>query len=153
EIAATRRPPRLLLADEVGLGKTIEACLILSQALASGRAERVLVLVPGSLGHQWVVELLGRFNLSIPIFDEERCEASAAESPDRNPFEEEQLVIASTHWLASDGERAAQLQAAGWDLMVVDEAHHLEWHVDGASAGYRLVEALAESTPGLVLLT
>src|SRR5690606_38624357 len=153
EIAATRRPPRLLLADEVGLGKTIEACLILSQALASGRAERVLVLVPENLVHQWFVELLRRFNLSFAIFDEERCEAIAAEAPERNPFEEEQLVIASTDWLAADGERAAQLQAAGWDLMVVDEAHHLEWHINGASAGYRLVEALADSTPGLILLT
>lgn len=153
EIGATRRPPRLLLADEVGLGKTIEACLILSQALASGRAERALVLVPESLVHQWFVELLRRFNLSFAIFDEERCEAIAAESPERNPFEEEQLVIASTDWLAGDGERAAQLQAAGWDLMVVDEAHHLEWHVDGASPGYRLVETLAETTPGLILLT
>ncbi|MEZ5464619.1 MAG: RNA polymerase-associated protein RapA [Lysobacteraceae bacterium] len=153
EIAATRRPPRLLLADEVGLGKTIEACLILSQALASGRTERVLVLVPESLVHQWFVELLRRFNLSFAIFDEERCEAIAAESPERNPFEEEQLVIASTDWLAGDAERAAQLQAAGWDMMVVDEAHHLEWHADGASDGYKLVEALADRTPGLILLT
>lgn len=153
EIAATRRPPRLLLADEVGLGKTIEACLILSQALASGRAERVLVLTPESLVHQWFVELLRRFNLSFAIFDEERCEAIAAEAPERNPFEEEQLVIASTDWLAGDGDRAAQLQAAGWDLMVVDEAHHLEWHANGASNGYRLVEALADTTPGLILLT
>ncbi|MCB1559790.1 MAG: RNA polymerase-associated protein RapA [Xanthomonadales bacterium] len=153
EIAATRRPPRLLLADEVGLGKTIEACLILAQALASGRAERVLILVPESLVHQWFVELLRRFNLAFAIFDEERCEAIAAESPGRNPFEEEQLVIASTAWLADDDERQTQLRRAGWDLLVVDEAHHLEWHADTASSGYRLVESLAESTPGLILLT
>ncbi|STY60823.1 RNA polymerase-associated protein rapA [Mannheimia haemolytica] len=63
----------MLLADEVGLGKTIEAGMILQQQLFSGRAERVLVLVPESLQHQWLVEMLRRFNLKFSLFDEERC--------------------------------------------------------------------------------
>ena len=75
EVAAERRPPRLLLADEVGLGKTIEAGLIIAQQMAAGRAARVLVLVPESLVHQWFVELRRRFNLDFAIFDEERCES------------------------------------------------------------------------------
>lgn len=74
QIATRRRPPRLLLADEVGLGKTIEAGLIIAQQLACGRARRVLVLVPESLVNQWFVELLRRFNLPFAIYDEERCE-------------------------------------------------------------------------------
>jgi ATP-dependent helicase HepA len=86
ETAAGRRPPRLLLADEVGLGKTIEACLIVAQQLASGRAARVLVLVPESLVHQWFVELLRRFNLRFAIFDEERVEAMELNADGRNPF-------------------------------------------------------------------
>src|SRR5688572_5620979 len=61
EVAAARRTPRLLLADEVGLGKTIEACLVTAQLIASGRARRVLVLLPESLVNQWFVELLRRF--------------------------------------------------------------------------------------------
>jgi SNF2 family DNA or RNA helicase len=67
----------LLLADEVGLGKTIEACLITAQLIASGRARRVLILLPESLVNQWFVELLRRFNLPFAIYDEERCDRSS----------------------------------------------------------------------------
>lgn len=153
EVAAERRPPRLLLADEVGLGKTIEACLIAAQQLASGRAQRVLVLVPESLVNQWFVELLRRFNLSFAIYDEERCEAIVAGEPSANPFEDEQCVIASVDWLATHPRRRDEALAAGWDLLLVDEAHHLVWSPEAPSEGYRLVEALAARTPGLILLT
>jgi ATP-dependent helicase HepA len=152
-IVAERRPPRALLADEVGLGKTIEAGMILARQLASGRATRVLVLAPASLTAQWFVELLRRFNLPFALFDEERCEAIEIADESRNPFEDEQCVIADVAWLASDAKRAAQVAAADWDLVVVDEAHHLEWSPDHASAAYALVEGLAQRTPGLILLT
>ena len=153
EIAAERRQPRLLLADEVGLGKTIEACLIIAQQLASGRASRVLVLVPESLVHQWFVELKRRFNLAFAIYDEERCESLELTGSQDNPFDDAQLVIASTAFLAGLPKRAAQATEAGWDLLVVDEAHHLEWTPEQASPEYSLVERLAARTPGLVLLT
>lgn len=153
EIAAERRQPRLLLADEVGLGKTIEACLIIAQQLASGRAERVLVLVPESLVHQWFVELKRRFNLAFAIYDEERCESLELNGSVENPFDDAQLVIASTAFLARLPKRATQAVESGWDLLVVDEAHHLEWTPEAASPEYALVERLAERTPGLVLLT
>jgi ATP-dependent helicase HepA len=153
ETAAQRRPPRLLLADEVGLGKTIEACLIVAQQLASGRAKRVLVLLPESLVNQWFVELLRRFNLAFAIYDEERCESLEMTEPQANPFEDEQCVIASVDWLASHEKRARQAIAAGWDLLLVDEAHHLVWTPEFSSPGYALVESLAARTPGLLLLT
>lgn len=153
EAAAARRPPRLLLADEVGLGKTIEACLVTAQALASGRARRVLVLVPESLVNQWFVELLRRFNLAFAIYDEERCESLELTEPKANPFEDEQCVIASVDWLASHEKRARQAMEAGWDLLLVDEAHHLVWTPEFSSPGYALVEALSLRTPGLLLLT
>ncbi|MEO6172267.1 MAG: SNF2-related protein, partial [Arenimonas sp.] len=108
EIAVKRRPPRLLLADEVGLGKTIEACLIVAQMLASGRASRVCVLLPESLVNQWFVELLRRFNLSFAIYDEERCEAIELNNSGHNPFDDEQCIIASVDWLSSHGKRAKQ---------------------------------------------
>lgn len=152
-MAAGRRPPRLLLADEVGLGKTIEACLIAAQQLASGRARRVLILVPESLVNQWFVELLRRFNLPFAIYDEERCESLELTEPKANPFEDEQCVIASVDWLSSHEKRARQALAAGWDLLLVDEAHHLVWTPEFSSPGYALVEALAARTPGLLLLT
>jgi ATP-dependent helicase HepA len=158
EIAAERRPARLLLADEVGLGKTIEACLIVSQLIASGRANRVLVLVPESLVNQWFVELYRRFNIACAIYDEERCESLELSEPATNPFEDEQLVIASIDWLASHDKRTQQLLASEWDAVLVDEAHHLTWTTNGSaeatsSKGYQLVERLAAQTPTLLLLT
>src|SRR5438093_5491684 len=88
---AGRIAPRVLLADEVGLGKTIEACLILHRLILTGRAERVLILVPDSLIHQWFIELLRRFNLWFHIFDEERCQAIEEINPEENPFLDDQL--------------------------------------------------------------
>ena len=152
-IVAARQPPRALLADEVGLGKTIEAGMVLARQLASGRAARVLVLAPASLTAQWLVELLRRFNLPFALFDAERCEAIAISDPARNPFEDEQCVIADIGWLAHDPGRAAQVGAAGWDIVVVDEAHHLEWSPQHRGPAYALVEQLAAHVPGLILLT
>lgn len=152
-IASARRPPRVLLADEVGLGKTIEAGMILARQLATGRASRVLVLLPDTLVYQWFVELLRRFNLSFAIYDEERCEALEQSGDGRNPFEDEQLVIADFGFLEQHPKRAAQLIEAPWDLLVVDEAHHLAWTPEAASPRYTLVEQLAAKTPGVILLT
>lgn len=152
-VASARRPPRVLLADEVGLGKTIEACLILARQIAMGRVARALVLVPEALVYQWFVELLRRFNLSFAIFDEERVEAIEAEGDGRNPFQDEQLVLTDTAFLAASPERARQVVQAGWDLLVVDEAHHLSWSPEQESPEYVLVEALARRTAGVILLT
>ena len=151
--AASRLVPRVLLADEVGLGKTIEAGLILHRLHLTGRAGRVLILVPEPLIHQWFVELLRRFNLLFSLFDEERCEAIEEHHPGTNPFLDSQLVIASVSYLAGNAQRAQQVVDAGWDLLVVDEAHHLAWRPDGPGAEYTLVESLAAKTPGLLLLT
>ncbi len=153
EIAAGRRPPRVLLADEVGLGKTIEACLVMARLIATGRVGRALVLVPEALVYQWFVELLRRFNLAFAIFDEERVEAIELEGDGRNPFQDEQLVLTDTAFLVAHPERARQVVQAGWDLMVVDEAHHLAWSPEAESPEYVLVEALARRTPGVILLT
>lgn len=150
---AGRLAPRVLLADEVGLGKTIEAGLILHRLVLTGRAQRVLILVPDSLVHQWFVELLRRFNLWFHIFDEERCDAIETANPETNPFLDDQLVLASLSLFTKNERRVSQALAAGWDLLVVDEAHHLGWMPESASPEYALVEALAQRTPGLLLLT
>jgi ATP-dependent helicase HepA len=152
EVAA-RAVPRVLLADEVGLGKTIEACLIVQRLLAVGRAKRVLVLVPESLVHQWFVELLRRFNLWFSILDEQRCLAAEPGAPEGNPFLGQQLALCSLAFLAGDEARGAQAVSAGWDIVVVDEAHHLEWAPGAPSPEYTLVEHLSFRSPGLLLLT
>ena len=150
---AGRLAPRVLLADEVGLGKTIEACLILHRLILTGRAQRVLIVLPESLVHQWFVELLRRFNLWFHIFDEDRCAAIQAANPDANPFLDDQLVLTSIGLFASHARRLEQALVAGWDMLVVDEAHHLGWSPDSVSPEYALVEALGKRTPGLLLLT
>ncbi|MCL1042858.1 RNA polymerase-associated protein RapA [Shewanella marisflavi] len=145
-----RFAPRVLLADEVGLGKTIEAGLIIHQQLLTGRAERILIIVPDTLRHQWLVEMLRRFNLRFSVFDEDRCVEAYADHD--NPFYTEQLVICSLELLRKK-KRLDQALDADWDLMVVDEAHHLEWTEEAPSRAYRVVEALSEVVPGVLLLT
>lgn len=150
---ANRPRPRVLLADQVGLGKTIEACLILHRLILTGRAERVLILVPEPLVHQWFVELLRRFQLSFSLFDETRCEAIEYGDPECNPFLDSQWILAAVDFLADDGRRAQQVIDAGWDVLVVDEAHHLEWSPEAAGPSYEVVRRLAETTEALLLLT
>ncbi len=145
--------PRVLLADEVGLGKTIEAGLILHRLNLTGRASRILVLVPDALPHQWFVELLRRFNLMFSLFDEERCAAIEAGDPEGNPFLDSQLVLCPLSLLSGSSKRAQQAADAAWDLLIVDEAHHLEWTVESPGLAYQVVESIAQRVPGVLLLT
>ncbi|APX94564.1 RNA polymerase-binding ATPase [Halomonas sp. 1513] len=146
---ARRHAPRVLLADEVGLGKTIEAGLILHRLLLTGRAERALILVPDSLTHQWLVELLRRFALDVRLLDEHQSLAHL----DGNPFESAQLILASQQWLFANPQRQTQAQSCDWDLLIVDEAHHLDWQPEQVGPGYACVESLAARTEGVLLLT
>lgn len=147
----TRHAPRVLLADEVGLGKTIEAALIIHQQLLTHRSQRVLIVVPSSLVHQWLVEMLRRVNLAFSVFDEERCKAMSEEPG--NPFESEQLVLCSLDFLTHNSQYYEQALTADWDLMVVDEAHHLTWSTGQVSQEYAVIEGLAQATKGVLLLT
>jgi ATP-dependent helicase HepA len=148
---AKRHAPRVLLADEVGLGKTIEAGLIIHQQLISGLASRVLIVVPETLQHQWLVEMLRRFNLHFAIFDQERCEQASLDTA--NPFDTEQLVLCSLNFLKNSPRWHQQALESQWDLLVVDEAHHLQWQEDAPSEDYIRISELAEKTAGLILLT
>ena len=149
---AKRHAPRVLLADEVGLGKTIEAGMILHYQLQSGQASRVLILVPDSLVHQWLVEMHRRFNLSFSIYSNERLKDNLAAGFD-NPFEAEQLVICPLSLLTEAFDNARFACKAQWDMAIVDEAHHLHWSQAEPSMEYSVVEALASSCDGLLLLT
>ena len=146
---ASRIMPRVLLADEVGLGKTIEAGLILHRLVQTERVRRVLIVVPDALVNQWLVEMLRRFNLRFALFDTERFEAVGA----GNPFETEQRVLCSLSFLMSSAAVSRAVLACDWDLLIVDEAHHLEWSERASSTAYDLIEALSGCTPGMLLLT
>ncbi|MCB2427836.1 RNA polymerase-associated protein RapA [Methylophaga pinxianii] len=149
---ANRISTRVLLADEVGLGKTIEAGLIMHQQIMQGRASRVLVIVPSALVHQWLVEMLRRFNLAFTVIDAERYEA-LVELDEGNAFESAQLVLTDLQTLESHPEMQQDLLQASWDMLVVDEAHHLQWHAEQSSDGYQLVEKLAAQIASVLLLT
>lgn len=151
--ALKRHHPRLLLADEVGLGKTIEAGMIVHASLANNQVSRVLIAVPSALLHQWLVEMLRKFNLNFRIMDAERFEELRDSAPDNNPFLAEQLVLCSLDTLLEDDEIGDAATGAGWDMLVVDEAHHLSWEPEEPSDAYALVEELAMETPSVLLLT
>ena len=153
EEVGSRFAPRVLLADEVGLGKTIEAGLIIHQQLVTGRAQRILIIVPESLMHQWLVEMLRRFNLKFSIFDDSRCQEVANSGDDVNPFSSEQLVLVNLQFITDNPTWYEALIAEEWDLMVVDEAHHLNWQVEQPSTEYLCIEQLAQTIPGVLLLT
>jgi ATP-dependent helicase HepA len=150
---ANRYAPRVLLADEVGLGKTIEAGMILHHQLLTERARRVLIVVPETLLHQWLVEMLRRFNLHFSIYDEERCLADEESSAQDNPFHTEQLALCSLEFLTQYPNRFHQALQGSWDLLVVDEAHHLQWTPTQPSTEYQIIENLAQKTKGVLLLT
>lgn len=149
-----RIAPRVLLADEVGLGKTIEAGLIIHQQLITSKAERVLILVPDSLQYQWMVELRRRFNLNFALFDLVRTAAIKEHDPEQNVFATEQCIIAGMDLLLDHPDLYDQAMDAGFDLLVVDEAHHLHWdEAQGGNDKYDLIADFAEETPGVMLLT
>ena len=164
----TSWPPKLLIADEVGLGKTIQAGLLLRQAWLAGRAKRILILAPKAVLKQWQIELREKFNLNWPIYDEGklvRYPARALRGKHERPVDtkhwhEEPVVLASSQLLRRK-ERAAILldEAEPWDLVLLDEAHHARRRAAGSpqeggpNALLKLMRALKARTQGLILLT
>lgn len=161
-------PPRLLIADEVGLGKTIEAGLLLRHAWLSRRARRVLVLAPKGLLAQWQIELREKFNLNWPIYDGKtlRWYPSPAlrgrneREVSRAEWHREPFVIASSHLMRRRDRQSELTEAAeAWDLVVLDEAHHARHNSPGSvregppNLLLTLMRKLAARTRGLVLLT
>ena len=161
-------PPRLLIADEVGLGKTIQAGLLLRQAWLAGRARRILILAPKAVLRQWQIELREKFNLNWPIYDGRQLvrysspalRGNETRSVDADAWHTEPVVIASSQ-LMRRRDRAKVLleEAAPWDLVVLDEAHHARRRAAGSAqeggpnALLGLMQNLQARTDGLLLLT
>jgi len=144
-----RHSPRVLLSDEVGLGKTIEACLIIHRMIQAGRIERVLILVPQVLVFQWFAELYRRFYMTFRIADKKFFKSVEKQSKEANPFSEAQLIMAAIDTISEDPIRAKQMIDAGWDMVVIDEAHHLQMD----SPIYPAIQKLSTQTKGLLLLS
>ncbi|HEV8652704.1 MAG TPA: SNF2-related protein [Actinomycetes bacterium] len=142
--------PRMLLADEVGLGKTIEAALVLKELLARRIAERILIICPASLLTQWENELRSKFNEQFTLIDSLTLKYFEKQGH-ANPFLAFDRGLCSIHLARSRG-RAQQIVDAGWDVVVVDEAHHLA-PKPSANKLFALVNELSTDVFGLLLLT
>lgn len=158
-----RFPERALLCDEVGLGKTIEAGLVLRQLLISGRVRRCLILTPKSVLRQWQEELYEKFGLDIPRYDGGKFLNVAGRelpAPSGNPWNAFDVLLAGSQ-LAKRADRRQQILAARpWDLLMVDEAHHAR-RKDFRQRIYRPNQLLSllndlnaeEKVAGLLLMT
>ncbi len=155
ERATASDPVRWLLADEVGLGKTIEACLILSRLLRTDRADRALVVAPATLTVQWLGELYRKFHQTFVLLDRRRRDDVAKEHGEGfNPFEAHRRAIVALEDLTGEPGLARKAEAAGFDLLVVDEAHRLERaRGDAGSDAYLAVAPLARAARHVLLLS
>ena len=142
--------PRMILADEVGLGKTIEAGLIIKELRARQIANRVLVLCPAALQQQWKYELESKFNEDFKIID--GYEAKLRGKGGANPWKKWDGVITSLN-LAVRSEHAERIVDAGWDMVVFDEAHRVRRTRDRTTLAYELADELKEMVDGLLLLS
>jgi ERCC4-related helicase len=161
-------PPRLLIADEVGLGKTIQAGMLIRQAWLAEKARRVLILAPASVCRQWQLELREKFNLNWPIYDGDKLvwlktpgRNNSLEQPvSRADWHKQPFIIASSH-LMRRRERIHELaeQAEPWDIVVIDEAHHARRKSPGLAGERRpnrlleLLHRIKDRTQALLLLT
>jgi superfamily II DNA or RNA helicase len=150
---ATASPRRFLIADEVGLGKTIEAALILRELISRGELERALMVVPAGLVNNWHRELNDFFHLNFEVF------GSEGDVTDRksNAFEKHNLLIASIDTLKLRARMARLKAAPPWELVVFDEAHHLTAYRQNGklvkTQNFKLAEMLKEHTRDLLLLS
>lgn len=150
---ATASPRRYLIADEVGLGKTIETALILRELASRGELTRALMVVPAGLVNNWHRELNDVFNLDFEVF------GSEGDITDRktNAFAKHDRLIASIDTLKRPARIKRLLDAPRWDLVVFDEAHHLTAYKTGGKVrkteNYKLAEALKDHSRDLMLLS
>jgi ERCC4-related helicase len=161
-------PPKMLIADEVGLGKTITAGMLLRQAWLADRAKRILILAPKALLRQWQVELREKFNLNWPIYDGHRLTWYPTRAllgrteikVSREEWHQQPFVVTSSQLMRrTDRAREILEQADHWDLIVLDEAHHARRKgvggpkERGPNQLLRLMQALRTKTQGLLFLT
>lgn len=150
ERATAHDPVRWLLADEVGLGKTIEACLVLSRLARTERADRILVVAPSTLTVQWLGELWRKFHQVLVLLDSRRrADVATDHGPEFNPFEAHRRSVIALEDLVSEPGLPAKAVEAGLDLLVVDEAHRLVLDAEAE----RAVAPLARAAKHVLLLS
>jgi ERCC4-related helicase len=148
---------RFLIADDVGLGKTIEAGMILKELEARDRAKRVLIVTPASLTTQWQLEMKEKFDEYFWIYDSAKIKELRQSIPkDMNVWDYENRIITSIDYIKQDHVLAG-LERVNWDLVIIDEAHKLSMRAPGGkiekTQRYKTGEVLAKRTESILLLT
>ncbi|MFW9949293.1 MAG: DEAD/DEAH box helicase, partial [Candidatus Thorarchaeota archaeon] len=157
--------PRLILADEVGLGKTIEAGIFIKESMARNIAQRILIIVPATLVRQWQFELSNKFFLEFVIYDGKKIKelnnkrSTKIQNSLINPFYHDNLIICSLQF-ARNRKYARLLSQISWDIVILDEAHHLRRYLINSVTGnyretlnYELGEGLSYSSESMLLLS
>jgi SNF2 family DNA or RNA helicase len=157
--------PRIILADEVGLGKTIEAGIYIKEMMARDLAERILIIVPASLVKQWQFEMQNKFNINFTIYDGKKVKElknkGSYKHPEilKNPFYYDNLIISSLQF-ARNRKYIHLLSSIPWDIVVFDEAHHLRRYLINAMTGnyretlnFELARNLSVNSESMLLLT
>lgn len=159
---------RYLIGDEVGLGKTIEAGIVIEELIARNRADRVLIVAPAPLTVQWQEEMRDKFDRNFVIYDREIVRTHRKSHPNRNVWAQEDLIITSIDFAKQttddpESDRVSVRDALenleeSWDVVVFDEAHHLTARRSSDESvertqRYRVAEAVANNTESLLLLT
>lgn len=157
--------PRIILADEVGLGKTIEAGIYIKEMMARNLSERIVIIVPASLVQQWKFELENKFNLNFTIYDGKKIKELERRGYFKsaylfqNPFYYDNLIICSLQF-ARNRKYIELLSKVAWDIVIFDEAHHLRRYLINATTGryretlnYELARNLSTNCESILLLT
>ncbi len=146
--------PRLMLSDEVGLGKTIESGLIWNALQTEGRISRTLLIVPEQLKNQWLIEFGKRFNHWFTNIDEDYIiEHRKHAVEQQNVFSFHDTVICSLEFLLANRYMATAALEVHWDLLIIDEAHRLVKTSHSTNAEYTLAEEFSQKIQGLLLLS
>lgn len=136
-------PHRFLLCDEVGLGKTIEAGMVLRELRARGMVKRVLILVPANLQIQWQHELKTKFNETFSIYNGDSVKF-LKQGSDQNVWTLNDSIIASHAFCTHTDERVEEISSVDWDIVIVDEAHHARVRYNGSKTTETLLYKLAQ---------
>ena len=157
---ADKFPCSFLIADEVGLGKTIETGIILRYLIVSQKVKRVLILAPASVQPQWQEELREKFNLHFWSYSKGKFKDCYGQTnkPVLNPWNTQDLVLASSHLVRRTERIEELLTAEPWDLVILDEAHHArrkspQQRKDTPNRLLQLMRQLRTKTESLILLS
>lgn len=153
-IALQKPRQRILIADTVGLGKTLEACILMSELIARGKGKRILVVTVKSMMTQFQKEMWNRFTIPLVRLDSNRIHKIRAKLPTNyNPFYYYDKTIISMDTLKRDIEYRTHLENSYWDIIVIDEAHNVAARGDHRAQRSRLAELLSERSDTMIMLS